>query len=173
MSDEGEYSCTADNAAGTASTSAWLLGPERFKLWKEQGTHPSKMPVNIQESPQPAEKVSTEMSVPLLAPQDFFVSDFESRLKKDISERERMDGQSNAPRFEHVLENKQSPEGGEVSLTCKVNGKPLPNIDWYQNGRLIRPSRRYEMKITKDGYVTLNVSWTKIFLVHIMKIFFF
>lgn len=30
-------------------------------------------------------------------------------------------------------------------------------VTWYHNGRLIRPSNRYEMKITADGYVTLSV----------------
>lgn len=30
-------------------------------------------------------------------------------------------------------------------------------IMWYHNGRLIRPSNRYEMKLTKDGYCSLRI----------------
>ena len=30
-------------------------------------------------------------------------------------------------------------------------------IQWYHDGRLIRPSQRYEMKLTRDGYVSLRI----------------
>ena len=33
----------------------------------------------------------------------------------------------------------------------------LLQVQWYHNGRLIRPSKRYEMKMTKEGYVSLRI----------------
>lgn len=30
-------------------------------------------------------------------------------------------------------------------------------IQWFHDGRMIRPSQRYEMKLTRDGYVSLRI----------------
>jgi protein-arginine kinase len=33
----------------------------------------------------------------------------------------------------------------------------VPQIQWYQNGRAVRPSQRYEARVTRDGYASLRI----------------
>ena len=52
----GEYTCTAINSLGECSTSALLLGPDRYQAWlaeQGKGPAPAAAPVRVPAAPSP------------------------------------------------------------------------------------------------------------------------
>lgn len=56
-----------------------------------------------------------------------------------------MPKQGSPPVFEHGLTDIEVPEGCPVELACQVVGDPEPEIIWYCNGAIIKPSRYFQM----------------------------
>ena len=110
--DEGEYTCTAINSQGEVSTSALLLGPDRYAAWlaEQRGepvqAAPPKKPLIAEleqrlESPRPpadfyrpmserALDMNTDQGLPdqTVPSEGFKVSSFEQRLVSEIEYRD-------------------------------------------------------------------------------------
>ncbi len=50
-----------------------------------------------------------------------------------------------------------APSITEYNNKCIVYLTFYPQIQWYHNGRQLKPSNRYEMKYTREGYCSLRV----------------
>ncbi|KAE9547992.1 hypothetical protein FO519_008799, partial [Halicephalobus sp. NKZ332] len=51
-----------------------------------------------------------------------------------------------APRFTYTPRDRSFREGSSVKLNCEVVGNPRPQIRWHFNGRILEPSRKFEMR---------------------------
>ncbi|MFH4983023.1 hypothetical protein AB6A40_009732 [Gnathostoma spinigerum] len=71
-----------------------------------------------------------------------------------IKRRTRHLKESTPPSFTLRPSSRSHREGSRVRLDCEVVGSPRPKIQWYFNGRKLKPSRKYEMNFEKT---TLNV----------------
>ena len=51
-------------------------------------------------------------------------------------------------------------EGGDVTLNATVNGKPVPDVEWYKDDKILRKTSRFDMKSRGDKFslVILNVT---------------
>ncbi|KRZ38331.1 Muscle M-line assembly protein unc-89 [Trichinella pseudospiralis] len=67
-----------------------------------------------------------------------------------------------APSFVHELHETMVKEGEQIILTCKVAGSPLPEVHWYKNGDIMKPSDEIEIVSTKDGTEKLIIHHAKV-----------
>ena len=51
-------------------------------------------------------------------------------------------------------------EGGDVTLNTTVKGKPVPDVEWYKDDKILRKTSRFDMKSRGDKFslVILNVT---------------
>lgn len=51
-------------------------------------------------------------------------------------------------------------EGGDVTLNATVKGKPVPDVEWYKDDKILRKTSRFDMKSRGDKFslVILNVT---------------
>lgn len=66
-----------------------------------------------------------------------------------------------APDFVEPLRAQRAQEGEEVRLECKVTGVPHPEIRWFKDGEVLKPSKHIEIEEKGDG--------TQILIVHAAK----
>lgn len=51
----------------------------------------------------------------------------------------------------------QVPEGGQVKLTCNLSGQPEPSLEWFKNGRSVKPGPRNFIRFDgKEASLTIN-----------------
>lgn len=58
-----------------------------------------------------------------------------------------------APKFVEKLQPKRVTDGGVVQFECKVEGNPRPQITWFRQTAIIKPSHDFQV----IGNVPLNV----------------
>lgn len=62
-----------------------------------------------------------------------------------------------APRFLEKLEPKHVPDGYTVQFECKVEGMPRPQITWFRQTAIIKPSQDFQMFYDEDSVATLII----------------
>lgn len=50
-----------------------------------------------------------------------------------------------APRFIEKLQPKHVPDGGTVQFECHVEGNPRPQITWFRQTAIIKPSQDFQV----------------------------
>jgi len=50
-----------------------------------------------------------------------------------------------APRFVEKLQPKHVPDGGTVQFECHVEGNPRPQITWFRQTAIIKPSQDFQV----------------------------
>lgn len=48
-------------------------------------------------------------------------------------------------------------EGSEVTLRCKINGEPDPQVMWLKDGHRIKTTRHLKLSFTEDGWCYLTI----------------
>ncbi|KAK3921146.1 Titin, partial [Frankliniella fusca] len=67
-------------------------------------------------------------------------------------------GQSvSAPRFIEKLQPQHAPDGSTVQLECRVEGNPKPQITWFRETAIIKPSPDFQMFYDEDNVATLII----------------
>lgn len=54
-------------------------------------------------------------------------------------------GLQKPPRFVEKLKPQQVPDGATVQFECKVEGVPRPNITWFRQTAIIKPSQDFQV----------------------------
>uniref|UniRef100_A0A0K8VP60 Titin n=2 Tax=Bactrocera latifrons TaxID=174628 RepID=A0A0K8VP60_BACLA len=62
-----------------------------------------------------------------------------------------------APRFIEKLQPIQTPDGYTVQFECKVEGIPRPQIAWFRETAIIKPSQDFQMYYDEDNVATLII----------------
>lgn len=62
-----------------------------------------------------------------------------------------------APRFIEKLQPQHSPDGYTVQFECKVEGLPRPQITWFRQTAIIKPSQDFQMYYDEDNVATLII----------------
>lgn len=64
---------------------------------------------------------------------------------------------SSAPKFIEKLQPKHVPDGYTVQFECKVEGSPHPQITWFRQTAIIKPSQEFQMYYDEDNVATLVI----------------
>lgn len=64
------------------------------------------------------------------------------------------------PKFEEELQPITTMDGQMITFTCKVTGKPRPEVTWYRNGKLIEENKDVSITYLEDGTCTLAINET-------------
>ncbi len=72
--------------------------------------------------------------------------------KKKADKKEK---KSKPPKFSAEVKDVQVEEGGQAKFTCKVKGTPLPEVEWFHNGKKIQPSDMFIMTTEGDVHSLL------------------
>ncbi|CAH1395279.1 unnamed protein product [Nezara viridula] len=64
----------------------------------------------------------------------------------------------NAPKFVEKLQPKHVPDGATVQFECKVVGNPRPQITWFRQTAIIKPSHDFQIFYDDDNVATLIIS---------------
>lgn len=48
-------------------------------------------------------------------------------------------------------------EGETFTLNAKLDGSPIPSVQWYKDGELFKPDERVQMTALPDGTVALMI----------------
>nr|XP_054753173.1 muscle M-line assembly protein unc-89-like [Lytechinus pictus] len=67
----------------------------------------------------------------------------ETELESELETSEA--SQQRAPRFLKELKNFRVSEGGKIALSCRVEGRPKPSIQWFKDGYPVPKSIRYDV----------------------------
>lgn len=67
------------------------------------------------------------------------------------------DEKSSAPRFIEKLQPKHTPDGFTVQFECQVEGHPRPQITWFRQTAIIKPSQDFQMYYDDDNVATLII----------------
>lgn len=62
-----------------------------------------------------------------------------------------------APKFIEKLKAQTTPEGYTVQFECKVEGTPRPQITWFRQTAIIKPSEDFQMYFDDDNVATLII----------------
>lgn len=62
-----------------------------------------------------------------------------------------------APRFIEKLQPIHTPDGYTVQFECKVEGNPRPQIAWFRETAIIKPSQDFQMFYDEDNVATLII----------------
>lgn len=54
--------------------------------------------------------------------------------------------EANAPRFIEKLQPQHAPDGATVQLECRVEGNPKPQITWFRETAIIKPSIDFQVR---------------------------
>lgn len=66
--------------------------------------------------------------------------------------------EANAPRFIVKLQPQHAPDGATVQLECRVEGNPKPQITWFRETAIIKPSTDFQVSaIIKQNYSVKNL----------------
>lgn len=64
---------------------------------------------------------------------------------------------SSAPKFTEKLQPKHVPDGYTIQFECKVEGTPRPQITWFRQTAIIKPSQDFQMFYDEDNVATLII----------------
>lgn len=62
-----------------------------------------------------------------------------------------------APRFIEKLQPKHTPDGYTVQFECQVEGVPRPQITWFRQTAIIKPSPDFQIYYDDDNVATLII----------------
>ncbi|KAG8287915.1 hypothetical protein J6590_027253 [Homalodisca vitripennis] len=62
-----------------------------------------------------------------------------------------------APRFVEKLQPKHAPDGATVQFECQVEGNPRPQITWFRQTAIIKPSQDFQIFYDDDNVATLII----------------
>ncbi|XP_055900297.1 twitchin-like isoform X6 [Biomphalaria glabrata] len=151
--DSGKYTCIAINNLGQHETSCKVVVEDRVSsVTKETGSSQTsrtvrrtKSGVNIDEFSSYEESSSSSSVKKGRRGETIEESSYTSRkstVKSSTSSSSRSDGREEpkeeAPKFTETLSPVTVNEGEGFTLSCSVTGVPEPNIEWFQNGQLLK-----------------------------------
>ncbi|NP_001091843.1 titin2 [Bombyx mori] len=77
--------------------------------------------------------------------------------KLPVFEKPTSEEQSMAPIFVEKLRPKHTPDGSTVQFECQVEGYPRPQITWFRQTAIIKPSQDFQMYYDDDNVATLVI----------------
>ncbi|NXA48856.1 TITIN protein, partial [Nothocercus julius] len=129
--DSGVITCRATNKYGTDHTSATLIVKDEKSLVEESQLPEGRKGLQRIEE---LERMAHEGALPAVA--------------LDQKEKQK-------PEIVLVPEPVRVLEGETARFRCRVTGYPLPKVNWYLNGQLIRKSKRFRLRY--DGIYYLDI----------------
>uniref|UniRef100_A0A8C3KJI0 Ig-like domain-containing protein n=1 Tax=Calidris pygmaea TaxID=425635 RepID=A0A8C3KJI0_9CHAR len=129
--DSGVITCRATNKYGTDHTSATLIVKDEKSLVEESQLPEGRRGLQRIEE---LERMAHEGALPAVA--------------MDQKEKQK-------PEIVLVPEPARVLEGETARFRCRVTGYPLPKVNWYLNGQLIRKSKRFRLRY--DGIYYLDI----------------
>ncbi|NXI26726.1 TITIN protein, partial [Sterrhoptilus dennistouni] len=129
--DSGVITCRATNKYGTDHTSATLIVKDEKSLVEESQLPEGKRGLQRIEE---LERMAHEGALPAVA--------------LDQKEKQK-------PEIVLVPEPARVLEGETARFRCRVTGYPMPKVNWYLNGQLIRKSKRFRLRY--DGIYYLDI----------------
>ncbi|NXD91739.1 TITIN protein, partial [Chaetorhynchus papuensis] len=129
--DSGVITCRATNKYGTDHTSATLIVKDEKSLVEESQLPEGKKGLQRIEE---LERMAHEGALPAVA--------------LDQKEKQK-------PEIVLVPEPARVLEGETARFRCRVTGYPMPKVNWYLNGQLIRKSKRFRLRY--DGIYYLDI----------------
>ncbi|NWW99578.1 TITIN protein, partial [Caloenas nicobarica] len=129
--DSGVITCRATNKYGTDHTSATLIVKDEKSLVEESQLPEGRRGLQRIEE---LERMAHEGALPAVA--------------LDQKEKQK-------PELVLVPEPARVLEGETARFRCRVTGYPLPKVNWYLNGQLIRKSKRFRLRY--DGIYYLDI----------------
>ncbi|RLW00977.1 hypothetical protein DV515_00008307, partial [Chloebia gouldiae] len=129
--DSGVITCRATNKYGTDHTSATLIVKDEKSLVEESQLPEGKRGLQRIEE---LERMAHEGALPAVA--------------LDQKEKQK-------PEIVLVPEPARILEGETARFRCRVTGYPMPKVNWYLNGQLIRKSKRFRLRY--DGIYYLDI----------------
>merc|ERR1712025_713551 len=61
------------------------------------------------------------------------------------------------PHFKSVPQDLQVREGNPVRLECQVNGRPVPELNWYKNGIQVHNDDNHKIVVNENGIHSLLI----------------
>lgn len=129
--DSGVITCRATNKYGTDHTSATLIVKDEKSLVEESQLPEGRRGLQRIEE---LERMAHEGALPTVA----------------VDQKEKQ-----KPELVLVPEPARVLEGETARFRCRVTGYPLPKVNWYLNGQLIRKSKRFRLRY--DGIYYLDI----------------
>ncbi|NXO00169.1 TITIN protein, partial [Rhinopomastus cyanomelas] len=129
--DSGVITCRATNKYGTDHTSATLIVKDEKSLVEESQLPEGRRGLQRIEE---LERMAHEGALPAVA----------------VDQKEKQ-----KPELVLVPEPARVIEGETARFRCRVTGYPLPKVNWYLNGQLIRKSKRFRLRY--DGIYYLDI----------------
>ncbi|KAK1196573.1 TITIN protein, partial [Pygoscelis papua] len=129
--DSGVITCRATNKYGTDHTSATLIVKDEKSLVEESQLPEGRRGLQRIEE---LERMAHEGALPAVA----------------VDQKEKQ-----KPEIVLVPEPARVLEGETARFRCRVTGYPLPKVNWYLNGQLIRKSKRFRLRY--DGIYYLDI----------------
>ncbi|NXQ36801.1 TITIN protein, partial [Alaudala cheleensis] len=129
--DSGVITCRATNKYGTDHTSATLIVKDEKSLVEESQLPEGKRGLQRIEE---LERMAHEGALPAVA--------------LDQKEKQK-------PELVLLPEPSRVLEGETARFRCRVTGYPMPKVNWYLNGQLIRKSKRFRLRY--DGIYYLDI----------------
>ncbi|NWS69843.1 TITIN protein, partial [Crotophaga sulcirostris] len=129
--DSGVITCRATNKYGTDHTSATLIVKDEKSLVEESQLPEGRRGLQRIEE---LERMVHEGALPAVA----------------VDQKEKQ-----KPEIVLVPEPSRVLEGETARFRCRVTGYPLPKVNWYLNGQLIRKSKRFRLRY--DGIYYLDI----------------
>uniref|UniRef100_A0A2A4JBM0 Hemolin n=1 Tax=Heliothis virescens TaxID=7102 RepID=A0A2A4JBM0_HELVI len=77
--------------------------------------------------------------------------------KLPVFEKPTPEEQAIAPIFTEKLRPKHTPDGSTVQFECQVEGYPRPQITWFRQTAIIKPSQDFQMYYDDDNVATLVI----------------
>ncbi|XP_026742216.1 titin-like isoform X12 [Trichoplusia ni] len=77
--------------------------------------------------------------------------------KLPVFEKPTPEEQASAPIFIEKLRPKHTPDGSTVQFECQVEGYPRPQITWFRQTAIIKPSQDFQMYYDDDNVATLVI----------------
>ncbi|XP_059156398.1 twitchin-like isoform X4 [Physella acuta] len=167
--DSGKYSCIATNPLGEHETSCKVVVEDRVSTGVKttESSHTSrtvrrtKSGVNVEEFSS-YEETSSSVKKGRRGEVTEAVSSHSSRKSTVVTSSSslshgREEPQEEAPKFTENVSPVAVNEGERIILSCTVTGTPEPNVEWYQNGQLLKSDDVISISLRR-GVAKLEIS---------------